>query len=122
MTLPNVINKGVQFQMSQYRFDPRFTEKIKGLFESRIATAQNDAAYRTLETVFKDIQTSEIGLQTTEKDIDLDLNNEVKFFRQEAARLQAEMNQNRMRMLQNEKNAKTASKAQTDAAISTAVL
>ena len=108
--------------MSQYRFDPRFTEKIKGLFESRIATAQNDAAYRTLETVFKDIQTSEIGLQTTEKDIDLDLNNEVKFFRQEAARLQAEMNQNRMRMLQNEKNAKTASKAQTDAAISTAVL
>ena len=41
--------------MSQYRFDPRFTEKIKGLFESRIATAQNDAAYRTLETVFKDI-------------------------------------------------------------------
>ena len=36
----------------------------------------------------------------------MDLNNEVKFFRQEAARLQAEMNQNRMRMLQNEKNAK----------------
>ena len=59
LQMPTVLNKGVQFDISQHIFDPYFQDKIKELFTSRIATAQNDAAYRSLRMVCKELNTTD---------------------------------------------------------------
>lgn len=92
MSQPTVLNKGNQFEISQHTFDPFFTDKIRNLFSSRIAEAQYDSAYRSLKMVCKDFNTAEIGIQANSDDIDHDIKKELQFYKQETARLQAEMN------------------------------
>ena len=65
---------------------------------------------------------NDVGIQTIADEIDCDINAELKFWRNETARLQAETNQTRMKMLLQEKNVKTAGKERTDALIGTQVL
>ena len=72
--------------------------------------------------VYRDIQTAEIGIQSLESDIDHDLINEMKFYKGETARLQQELNANRMKMLQHEKNMKAAMKEKNDVNIGTKIL
>ena len=72
--------------------------------------------------VYKDIKTAEIGIQSLESDIDHDLINEMKFYKGETARLQQELNANRMKMLQHEKSMKAAMKEKNDVNIGTKIL
>ena len=41
--------------------------------------------------MFEDIKREEVGIQTEAQDIDFDITSELKFYKGEAARLQAEM-------------------------------
>ena len=62
------------------------------------------------DTVFHDVQ-----VQANEGDIDNDLIQEVKFYRQETARLQSELNSCKNKLRQAELSVKTTAKEKHDA-------
>ena len=61
-------------------------------------------------------------MQASANEIDHDIKVELQFYKQETARLQAEMNANKHKMVMNEKNVKAANKEKNDAVIGTQVL
>ena len=66
--------------------------KIKSLFSDPFQRAQYDSALKALKMVFKDTQFLDAEIQTNSGDIDADLLEEIKFYKQEVARLQLEIN------------------------------
>ena len=56
-----------------------------------------------------------VGVQALASDIDEDLMAELTFYKRETARVQGELNTNRIKMMANEKVVKTANKKERDA-------
>ena len=60
---------------------------------------QYDSALRLLRLIYKDTKFADVGSQALEGDIDNDLIEKVAFYKKETARLQAEINASRYKVM-----------------------
>ena len=98
MKLPSVQFAGSRFDIADHQFDSNFVDSIKQLFSDPIQSAQYEAALAALTMVHKNTQYAETGIQASENDIDFDLQEEIKFLKENILRLQSELNTMKTKM------------------------